>query len=57
MENPAFIEASLSDVRVIMMCSHGGAVVSVGEGTDSSTRVAIVRSMWSPVVMSHLVWH
>jgi hypothetical protein len=57
MENPAFIEASLSDVRVIMMCSHGGAVVSVGEGTDSSTRVAIARSMWSPVVMSHLVWH
>jgi hypothetical protein len=38
-------------------CSYGGAVVSSGDGMNSSTQVSVVRCAWVPVTMSHHARH
>jgi hypothetical protein len=56
MENPAFIRASLSDVRAIMAIMRVRVEelsMSGGDGTDSSTRVPIVRRAWVQMDMSY----
>jgi hypothetical protein len=60
MEKPAFYRGTLVQRQSYhgdYVCPRGGAIVSVSDGIDSSTRVPATMGAWVPIVQSYHARH